>query len=215
MKRLGITLCFLALLLPTTVMSADQVVTQVWYINNGPGTLYQWGDSDPQLGAFWEWMNSMAIAPCDTLCAVADVLQPPQEYYATCTVQYSCTFWCHFWAELYLSNNYPDHNNPVYAALGVGTPGNAGSFVQVSTTVTVNVTNLTPTCGIPYIFDFGIVPSFTLSNQALMLKIWTTVPPGDVHIYWDSECCPSALYSDCTLPVEETTWGSIKNLYQR
>jgi hypothetical protein len=80
--------------------------------------------------------------------------------------------------------------------------------------VTVNVTNFTMVCGMPYTFDFGVPASLTLTNQSLIIKIWTTVPPGDVHIFWDADCCPSALYADCTVPVEEKTWGQVKQLYE-
>lgn len=215
MRYKAIALCVVAVLLVVPAVCSGQIVTQKWFFNDGPCPSYQWGDSDPILGGpYWEWMDSLAIGPADSLCGIADVLNPPQEFYATSQVASNETWWCHFWAEIYLSNNYANHNNPVHAALGYGTPGNTASFVQVAPTVTVNVTNLTPGCGIPYIFDFAIPASFTLVNQALMVKIWIDVPPGDVHIYWDSPCCPSALYADCTVPVEEKTWGTIKELYR-
>lgn len=185
----------------------------VFYFNDGPHSTWQWADNNPQLGQFWEWMYPTAIEPSDTVCASADVLQPQQEYYATSEVYAGGTFWCHFQVVLYLSNNYPDHSNPVHAAVGYGTPGNPAFFVQVSSTVTMFVTNYDVGCGIPYLFDFGMMPSFTVNNQSLIVKFWTTVPPGDVHVYWDSTCCPSALYADCAVPAEGSTWGKIKNLY--
>lgn len=213
MKASGIVVCFLvALLLPPTLGESVPSHT-VFYFNDGPHSTWQWGDNDPQLGQFWEWMSPSITPPSDSLCAAADVLQPPQEYYATTQVFAHDVFWCHFQAVLYLSNNYPDHNNPVHAAMGYGTPGNAASFVQVSATVTVNVTNYTMGCGMPYVFDFALVPSFSVNNQSVMVKFWTTVAPGDVHVYWNGECCPSALYADCTVPADQDTWGKIKELY--
>jgi hypothetical protein len=213
MRASGIVVCVVAALLVLPGVGQSRPATAVWYFNDGPHSTWQWADSDPQLGVFWEWMSPTAIAPADTVCGAADVLQPPQEYYAAAAVQASDIYWCHFWAVIYLSNNYADHNNPVYAALGYGTPGNAASFVQVSATATVNVTNFTMGCGVPYTFDFAVPPSFTLTNQSLIIKIWTTIPPGDVHVYWDSVCCPSALYADCTVPAEGDSWGRIKHLY--
>jgi len=214
MKASGIVVClFLSalLLLPGAGQSLPPTVT--WYFNDGPHSTWQWADNNPQLGQFWEWMYPTAIAPEDTVCAAADVLQPPQEYYATTQLYAHDTFWCQFWAVIYLSNNYPNHNNPVHAALGYGTPGPAGVFIPVSPTVTVNVTNFSPGCGMPYTFNFGVPSSFTVNNQSLIVKFWTTIPPGDVHVYWDSPCCPSALYADCTVPAEGDTWGKIKELY--
>ena len=213
MRTHGIVLCFIAVLVFLPAVSPGQSVSEYWYFNDGPHGTWQWGDSDSQLGSFWEWMDPLAITIADTVCAVADVLQPPQEYYAATQIIASKTYWCHFWSIIYLSNNYPDHNNPVHAALGYGTPGNPASFIQISPTVTVNVTNFTMVCGLPYTFDFGVPPSFTLTNQSLIIKIWTTVPPGDLHVFWDADCCQSALYADCTVPVEEESWGRIKQLY--
>jgi hypothetical protein len=189
-----------------------QVHTHIWYFNDGPGTSYTWGDIDPQLGPFWEWMGPGYIAPWDTVCAVADLLNPPQEYYAASQVEASALYAGNFWAKIYLSNNYAGHNNPVHAALGYGTPGNPSTFIQVAPTVTVNVTNLTFTCGQEYTFNFGGPWYINLTNQAVIIKIWTTIPPGDVHIFWDYECCPSALYLDTSVPVEEDSWGGIKKL---
>ncbi len=213
MKASRIVVCLVAAVVLMATVSLSRPPTAVWYFNDGPHGTWQWADSDPQLGQFWEWMDPLAIAPEDTVCASADVLQPPQEYYATTQVIASDVYWCHFWAVIYLSNNYPNHSNPVHAALGYGTPGNAASFVQVGATVTVNVTNFTVGCGMPYTFNFGVPPSFAVNNQSLIVKFWTTVPPGDVHVYWDSPCCPSALYADCTVPADQDSWGKIKALY--
>lgn len=213
MRVTGTVICLVALILCLPVVGNGQIISNTWYFNDGPGTVYWWGDTDPQLGPFWEWMGPGYIAPGDTACAYADVLMPPQEYYAASQVEASMTYVGNYWAKIYLSNNYLDHNNPVYAAIGYGTPGNPSSFVQVGPTVTVNVINLTVGCGLPYVFDFGGPHSINLTNQAILIKIWTTVPPGDVHIYWDSECCPSALYLGSEVSVETETWGAIKQLY--
>jgi hypothetical protein len=204
--------CLLAALLLLPAAGMCQTISNVWYFNDGPGTSYWWGDSDPQLGPFWEWMGPGYIAPGDTACGIADLLNPPQEYYAASQVEASHTYAGNFWAEIYFSNNYPNHNNPAHAAIGYGTPGIPGSFVQVGPTVTANVTNLTVGCGQMYTFNFGI-QYITLTNQAVIIKIWTSVPPGDVHIYWDAECCPSALYLDSTVAVESESWGAIKQLF--
>ena len=213
MRITVIVICLVAVILCLPAVGMSQIITDTWYFNDGPGTAYWWGDSDPQLGAFWEWMGPGAIAPGDTVCGMGDVLMPPQEYYATSLVEASMTYAGNFWAKIYLSNNYAAHNNPVHAAIGYGTPGTPASFVQVGPTVTVNVTNFTVGCGMSYTFNFGGPLYVTLTNQSIIIKIWTTVPPGDVHIYWDAECCPSALYLDSTVGTENESWGVIKQLH--
>lgn len=214
MRVTGIVLCLVMAVLCLPSAGTAQIVSNVWYFNDGPGTVYWWGDADPQLGAFWEWMGPGYIEPGDTACAYGDVLQPPQEFWAASQVEASMNYVGNFWAKIYLSNNYVDHNNPIYAAIGYGTPGNPGSFVQVGPTVMANVTNLTIDCGTEYMFDFGGPWHISLTNQSVLIKIWTTVPPGDVHIYWDSECCPSALYLGSTIGVETGSWGAIKKLLE-
>ena len=62
-------------------------------------------------------------------------------------------------------------------------------------------------------FDFGTPALLALINNAIIVEITYTGQAGDTHIYWDGQCCPSALYADCTVPVEERTWGNVKQLY--
>lgn len=214
MRATGIILCLIAVVLCFPAAGNCQFASYTWYFNDGPGTLYNWGDSDPQLGAFWEWMGPGYLTPGDTVCTYTDVLQSPQEFYGASQVEENTTYSGDFWAEIYLSNNYPDHSNPVNAAIGYGTPGNPSSFVQVGPTVTGTVTNMTVDCGQKYTFDFGGPHYITLSNQSVIIKIWTTVEPGDVHIYWDGECCPSALFLDHTVDADKESWGGIKHLYK-
>lgn len=212
MRSTVTVLCLVVLMLCLPV--AGNSIIMGWYFNDGPGTVYWWGDSDPQLGAFWEWMGPQyyPAATGDTTCAYADILQPPQEYYAVSQVEANATYAGNYWAVIFLSNNYPDHNNPVYAAIGYGTPGNPSSFVQVGPTSMASVTNFTIGCGFNYIFNFGL-QYITLTNQAVIIKIWTNIPPGDVHIYWDAECCPSGLFLDSSVGVESESWGAIKQLF--
>ena len=80
--------------------------------------------------------------------------------------------------------------------------------------MTANVTNLTIGCGAEYTFDFGGPHIINVLNQSVLIKIWTTIEPGDVHIYWDAECCPSALYLGTSVGVETESWGTIKQLYE-
>ncbi len=214
MRVTGIVLCIVAVILCLPVVGNAQIIANVWYFNDGPGTLYQWGDSDPQLGVFWEWMGPGYNTSGDTVCAYGDVLQPPQEFWAASQVEASMNYVGNFWAQIYLSNNYAGHNNPVYAAVGYGTPGNPASFVQVGPTMTANVTNLTVGCGALYYFNFGGPHQINLTNQSVLLKIWTDVPSGDVHVYWDGDCCPSALYLGSTNATETESWGAIKQMFE-
>ena len=213
MRIAGMVIFMAALILFLPVAGVAQIITETWYFNDGEGTDYRWGDADPELGQFWERMGKRYVPPEDTACAYGDILTPPQEYYAVSEIEAGVSYFGYFSAEIFLSNNYPGHENPVYAAIGYGTPGNAASFIQVGPAVSVNVTNMTIGCGEPYSFIFGGPYEIFLENQALMIKIWTTVPPGDVHIYWYGQCCPSALHYDSEVSVEEETWGTIKRMY--
>ena len=49
---------------------------------------------------------------------------------------------------------------------------------------------------------------------SFIIKIIYYGPLGDTHIYWANEACPTGLYTDAPVPVESSTWGKIKALYE-
>ncbi|MFH1689380.1 MAG: hypothetical protein ABIE42_03980 [Candidatus Eisenbacteria bacterium] len=206
-----------ALLISLPAACLGQTPTASWYINDGPDAVYWWEDTS--IGSFWEWMYSTAIDAGDDTCAISDLPSPylpGQSLYAVSYPEINDYSACDFWAELYLDNNYGGYSEPVTVTLGTGTAGVLGSFVAVATPVTVFVTTSGAIdCGVAYTFNFGTVANCVLNGNSLILKIDNADTGGNTHIYWDSECCPSALHAYCPAsPVEDNSWGVIKGLYR-
>ncbi len=189
---------------------------QVWYFNDGPSATGYWW-SDDSIGPFWEWMGQDAIAPGDTVCTYTDMMSDSyyQPYWASTQVYEEGDPTTHFWAEIYFDNMYLGYQEAVTVTLGKGTPGNPASFVPLTAPVTGTISSSgNISCGFPYTFDFGMV-TFALNGEALILKIEEpTDTGGRVHIFWDGECCPSALYANPTVPGEEASWSHLKALYR-
>lgn len=199
-------------LLPT--LAGAQAIS--WFINDGPDSGgYAW--TDAAIGPFWEAMAPDAIAPGDVDCRMADLpLLPWAAAYWACTAPLALDLsGFSFWADLYLSNNYEGHSNPVTVTLGTGSCGQEQSFVAIGSPVTLNLVDYDPEmdCGFLYHFDFGVIETLVLSGQSLILKIEYAGLEGDGHIFWDSECCPSALACEPGTPAAETSFGVVKSLY--
>jgi hypothetical protein len=203
------------------VMAAALVIVppalaDVWYFNDGVSVGgYLW--SDDSIGPFWEWMEPWAIEDGDTACTWTDlpVVGEVSAYYACSGPTDEAFMDCEAWAEIYLANNWPGGSNPTTVTLGVGVCGDEQSFVPLAAPVTVNVTNqMGPdNCGFKYLFNFGQI-SVSPYGQSFIVKITYSGAAYDGHIYWDGECCPSALYIECMNPVGESSWGTIKALYE-
>jgi hypothetical protein len=186
--------------------------TMVMEFNDGPesSTQIKWSEYAYN---FWEEMfQNAADQPA---CSICD-LDPSQDYYAYSPIMTNTYTDCAFWAEIYFANNWLGSQNVIYVTLGVGLPGNAASFVPFTAPVSQVVTNQMepPYCGMLYVFNFGMIPEVLLNQESLIVRIHYTGAYGDGHIYWDSECCPSALYIDCPSPVESGTWSTIKAMYR-
>lgn len=205
-------LALLLFLLPA--LASAQAIS--WFVNDGPdGWGYAWGDL--AIGPFWEAMAPDAIAPGDIDCRLADLPYLPwSAAYWACTAPLALNLsGFSFWADLYLSNNYEGHSNPVTVTLGTGTCGQEQSFVAIGGPVALNIVDYDPEmdCGFLYRFDFGIIDPLALSGQSLVLKIEYAGLAGDGHIYWDGECCPSALACEPGTAAAETSFGVVKALY--
>jgi hypothetical protein len=215
MKKTAIACTLLTLtLLVLPGLAFAQAFT--WFVNDGPDVTYLWEDTS--IGTFWEAMAVDAIEPGDLTCTYTDlpvVADGVLAYYA-CTAPQTYDFSDYsFWADLYLSNNYVDHSNPVTVTLGTGTCGQEGSFIAVAGPITLDLVDFNPEldCGIAYHFDLGVVASLPLNGESLILKIEYAGIAYDGHIFWDSECCPSALACEHGTPVETMNFGSVKALY--
>ncbi len=187
-----------------------------WYFNDGPSTSgYLWSDST--IGPFWEWMSPDAIGVDDINCTYTDMMtgQYYQPFWAT-TIQYDNEHWTSvFWAEIFFENSYPGFPETVTVTLGRGIPGMVSSFIPLSAPVSVIVSaSGIMQCGTKYTFMFGGL-DITLNNEALILKIDQQVDTGGTtHIFWDSECCPSALFGGSVIPTTNSSWGTVKALYR-
>lgn len=214
-KRVREVVMVLILLLAIPMLAAAQ--DTAWYINDGPDANYLW--EDLSLGSFWEWMAEDAIEPGDLVCTYTDLLTGDffQPYYATTAPMSVSYVERHFWAELYLDNGWTGFFESVTVTLGTGMAGNAASFTAVSAPITV--TGITDTgsweCGQLVLFDFNILPLVTLNDSSLILKIEHPTDTGGVtHIFWDGECCPSALYVSGDTPATDRSWSGVKKSYR-
>ncbi len=183
-----------------------------WFIDDGVdvGGL-AW--SDAAYGPYWEWMGTASFAPT---CVWADLPNEPAYYWACSDPQSFDYSGYAFWADLYLANNWPGHINPVTVTLGRGLCGDPQTFVTIGQPVGLAVLEYDDTgqdCGFLYRFDFGIFTDLVLNGESLILRIGYTGDPYDAHIYWDSECCPSALHCEAGTAVDTSNWSAVKALY--
>ncbi|MCP4089292.1 MAG: hypothetical protein GY746_05825 [Gammaproteobacteria bacterium] len=205
-------LTIILFLIPTLALGQGMA----WYFNDGPSAGGYWW-SDSSVGPFWEWMSPDAIGPDDINCTYTDMMtgQYYQPFWAT-TQLYDSEQWAGvFWAEIYFENSYPGFPELVTVTLGKGIPGLAGSFTPLASPVSVIVSaSGTMQCGTLHTFTFGNL-SIALNNEALILKIEQQVNTGGTtHIFWDSDCCASALFGDSVIPTTNSSWGTVKALYR-
>lgn len=202
-----------AIAIAMLAIPAAAAAQTTWYIDDGTPP-YLWEDS--VLGPDWEWMAPDAIAPGDTACSYSilfsnDFFRP---FYAATQAMDTEFVDKHFWAEIYLCNEYYDFSESVTVTLGMGVAGNPGSFTQVASPVTVTgIDYVDPVwlCGQMYLFDFGVLPSVMLSDSSLILKIEQPVDTGGrTHIWWDGECCPSALHMSEPTGARSVSWSDLK-----
>lgn len=211
MKTRAVVCLALTLLMGTASLAGAQAFT--WYIDDGPDGTYIWTDTG--IGPFWEPMGAAAFE--DTICTFTDlpVATEVPAYYACSPAESFDYSGYGFWADLYLSNNFADHSNPATVTLGTGICGDELSFTAVATPVTLNVVDFDPEldCGVAYRFDFGVIQTLVLDGESLVLKIEYSGIDYDAHIFWDAECCPSALACEEGTATEATHFGSVKTLY--
>jgi len=187
-----------------------------WYFNDGPSAGGYWW-SDDTIGPFWEWMSPDAIGIDDIDCTYTDMMT--DQYYQpfwTTTELYESEQWTGvFWAEIFFENSYNGFMENVTVTLGKGIPGIAASFTPLAPPVSVNVSATGMMwCGTKHVFMFGSL-AIALNNEALILKIEQQVDTGGTtHIFWDSECCASALFGDSVIPTTNSSWGTVKTLYR-
>jgi hypothetical protein len=136
-------------------------------------------------------------------------LDPNHPYFAS-TGAYDRVFWDkHFWAELWLANNYtPVVPRTVVVELWTGDWENPVFHAASASAV---VDNAPPAQR--YVFDFGVIDLYA-TTYTIILKIIYNGPLGDTHIYWANASYPTGLYSNAPVPVAPSTWGKIKAMYE-
>ncbi len=155
-----------------------------WYFDD-TGTA-GWGQT--YTPPYWEWMNAGPLPEC--IMYDLDVENP---YYACSnplTEDYSGYL---FYAELWMDNNYEDHTSPVTLELRRGGWNNQGTLVASATGYCVTYMDGPPTG--KYLYNFGVIPDLNLDDESLVIKIIYTGQPGDTHIYWHGDDCPSGLHA--------------------
>jgi len=189
----------------------------VWYFNDGPQSVVDGEWTDSLIGPLWEHMGPNAIDADDFSCSVMD-LPPDQVPIWACSDPDNENYVeQHWWAEIWLGNNYEDMSEPVTATLGLGTCGPNGSFQAISPPVTSFVTAYMGDydCGAMYMFDFGIMDLVQPGGASLILRIVYEGEAGDTHIHWDGWNAPSALHcAPGTTAARESSWSLIKALYR-
>jgi hypothetical protein len=174
-----------------------------WIVENWGDPI--WGSGSGANQTFWEPMNTVPI-----LGPVSFVdLDPNNPYFASSGAYDRVFRSTHFWAELWLANNFtPVVPRQVDVELWTGDWQLPVTFVA-SASATVN--NAPPAQ--KYVFDFGTIDLYA-TTYTIILKIIYTGPLGDTHIYWANASYPTGLYSDAPVPVDPSTWGRIKSLYR-
>jgi hypothetical protein len=184
---------------------ATPVAAQLsWKVENAGDPV--WGGSGPPNPDYWE---QMAVYPVyGPSCSFVD-LDPDNPYFAISGAYDRVFRNTHFWAELWLANNFiPVVPRQVDVELWTGGWYNP-VYLAASASATVN--NAAPAQ--KYTFDFGII-DLHVTTYSIILKIIYYGPLGDTHIYWANASCPTGLYSDAPVPTESSTWGKIKALYE-
>lgn len=188
---------------PMPAQAEGNLGSIAWYCDNLGNPV--WGDGTGPSQHFWEPMHETPSFGSVSICD----LDPVNPFYA-CSPAYDRVFYgTHFWAEIWLGNNYrPIVPRQVDAELYTGSWGQPGIKVA---SATVMVTDSMP--GAKYVFDFGVQDVY-LTTYQLILKIIYYGPLGDTHIYWDNESYPTAVHAEGFVSVESATWGRIKALYR-
>ena len=185
-------------------LAAPAAAQLTWYAENFGEPIWGPHSVPPD---FWEPMNETPIY-WGPECSFVD-LDPENPYWTYSGWTDRIFRDTHFWAELWLANNFvPVVPRQVDVELWLGDDNNPVAFVA---SASVMVNNAAPAQ--QYIFDFGAMDLYP-ALAAILLKIIYYGPLGDTHIYWASESCPTGLYSDAPVPVEPSTWGKVKALYE-
>jgi hypothetical protein len=193
----------LAAFIVICALAAPAAGQLTWYAQNIGEPI--WGPHGGANPDFWEPMDVLPYFGPE--CSFVD-LDPENPYFAFSGGTDRIFRNTHFWAELWLANNFiPVVPRQVDVELWLGGHYNPVVFVA---SASVMVTNAAPAQ--QYIFDFGAMDLYP-ATASIILKIIYYGPLGDTHIYWASESCPTGLYSDAPVPVKPSTWGKIKALF--
>jgi hypothetical protein len=155
-----------------------------WYIHDVG--IRGWG---PDYVLDWETMDALAPTGSRTM---QDLDSSSPYFAASCPTTRTFTD-TPFYAQLWLANNYSAHSNPITVELWKGLWGAPTTLVASASDVIT--TDIVTGYAQPYLFYFGVIPSLSLNNESLVLKIIYHGAMGDGHIYWNGTDGPSALHA--------------------
>jgi hypothetical protein len=137
----------------------------------------------------WEHMDFGLLPEC-----IYQDLDTQNPYYAASYPLVADYSGYRFYAEIWMANNYTGQSELVTAELRRGQWGEEGTLLA-SASVEVISYMAASDHGQPYTFDFGTIEDLVLDDEAIVVKILYLGTPGDTHIYWNGEECPSALHA--------------------
>lgn len=188
----------------TSSPSANPLIAYVFEDTGASG----WGQDGAGNPPYWEWMTwspdmISATGPQD--------LDSVNAFYVS-TEAITGDWGAHeFGAVIFFANRDENSNNKVVVELRKGSWLNEGTLLYADSAI---IDNAEPAQN--YNFNLGVHsgPSLSFNNESLIIKIKYFGPEGDTRIYWDTPEYWSHMYAGATSPVELTTWGRIKALYE-
>jgi hypothetical protein len=205
MKTIGFFAVLLLLLAAITSSPiANPVLAYVFEDTGASG----WGQAGVGNPPYWEWMT---LSPDMVSAAGPQDLDPANAFYVS-TEAMTGDWGAHqFGAVICFANRNENSQNTVLVELRKGSWLNEGILLYADSAI---VDNVEPARY--YSFNLGVhpVPSLSFNNESLIIKIKYFGPAGDTRIYWDTSEHWSHMYAGTVSPVESTTWGRIKALYE-
>jgi len=196
-----------ALLLPAAITSSLNANPLLAYVFEDTG-VSGWGQNGAGNPPYWEWMT---WSPDLVSAAGPQDLDSANALYVSTEAMTGAWGAHEFGAVIFFANRYADSRNLVVVELHKGSWLNEGMLLYADSAV---IDNVEPAQNYNFCLGTHSGPSLSFNNESLIIKIKYFGPDGDTRIYWDTPEYWSHMYAGETSPVESTTWGRIKALYE-